>query len=393
MTKISKSASRSAGKLRAAFLLSCVAAIGLWFAAQVAAQSSAPASPENMPAEQVFKNIQVLKGMRAAELQSAMSFIASSLGVDCDYCHRQNFGGDTVPAKLRAREMMLMVRGINQGTFHGENTVNCFTCHKGSAKPVSIAPILPAAPKPDASAQAAASAAAETANANLPSVDQVLDHYMQAMGGAAALASVKTRVTKTTPLSGKNPQNVTERYQTASGKILMVQASPGFTQWGGFDGEHAWAQDSEKSYWGILNTAQRNEIMRESEMYQGSRLRTAYTGVKVIGREKFGETDAYVVAGTSPEGVKEKFYFDAATGLLLRRHIEEPNIFGVLQVEADLEDYREVDGVKIPFAVRWHSAGMSWGMRTSSKIIEIHQNVPIDDEKFAHAPAAAAPAK
>ena len=387
--------------VRATILLSATAAIAMWFALQVAVQASpqtetqmnAQTSPENLPAEKVFTNIQVLKGMRAADLQGTMSFIASSLGVDCDYCHRQNFGGDTVPAKLRAREMMLMVRGINQGTFHGENAVNCFTCHKGTAKPVSMAPILTVATKPAAVAAQAAPGDASAAVASLPSVEQILDHYVQALGGEAAIANIKTRLTKTAALSGKNPQNITEVYLASPGKILRVQSSPGYTSWAAFDGARAWAQDSEQSYWGILSTAQRDELMRESEIYQGSRLKTGYTEVKVTGQEKIGENNTHVISGISPEGVREKFYFDVATGLLVRRHMEEPDIFGVVQVESDLEDYRDVDGVKIPFAVRWRSAGQSWGMRTSSKIVEIKNNIAIEDGKFAGPPPAAPPAK
>jgi photosynthetic reaction center cytochrome c subunit len=398
----SNSVKPSAHKLRAAIFCGAATTIALWFAIQVAAQSNAPvntqmsaqASPENLPAEKVFTNIQVLKGMRAAEIQGAMSFIASSLGVDCDYCHRQNFGGDTVPAKLRAREMMLMVRGINEGTFHGANVVNCFTCHQGGEKPVSIAPILAAsaAAKPPTTSAEDSSATAPTQAAALPSVDKILDRYVQALGGQAALANIKTRLVKTAALSGKSPQNVTEIYQTSTGKILRVQASPGYTSWAGFDGTRAWAQDSQQSYWGILSNSQRNEILRESEIYQGSRLRTSYTELKVTGKEKLGDKNTFVISGISPEGATEKFYFDAASGLLLRRHIDEPDIFGVLQVESDLEDYRDVDGVKIPYAIRWQSAGRSWGMRTSSKIVDIQNNISIDDDKFAHPPAVPTPA-
>ncbi len=72
-----------------------------------------------------------------------------------------------------------------------------------------------------------------------------------------------------------------------------------------------------------------------------------------------------MIAGTSPEGVKEKFYFDARTGLLLRRHIEEPTLFGWFPMNENYEAYREVDGVKIPFVVRMASAGGAWGVRTS----------------------------
>lgn len=349
------------------------------------AQTVSGQSLEEMPAEKVFHNIQVLKGMRAADLQGAMSFIASSLGVDCDFCHRgQDFGQDVAKEKLRAREMMQMVREINENAFHGENRVNCFTCHQGHTHPVSLAPITaPAAGE----SQRAAATAGTTPSGSLPSVDEMLGRYVQALGGEAALDGVKTRIISTAPLKGNgDSKTVSTTYQKAPGKVLLSRESPSYSSWAGFDGQRAWAQDSLKSYWGILNTPQRNELMRESELYPGSRIKSQYSNVKVSGKEKIDGKDAYVIEGTSPEKTSEEFFFDAETGLLLRRHILEQTIWGGFQFQADFEDYRDVGGVKMPFVIRWSSPGGAWGTMTSTKVLDVKQNQPIDDEKFEHAP-------
>src|SRR5437764_599336 len=67
------------------------------------------------PAEQNFKNIQVLKGMPSSQLGAVMNFISSSLGVECNFCHvPQAFDKDDKPAKLTARKMMLMQFAINK---------------------------------------------------------------------------------------------------------------------------------------------------------------------------------------------------------------------------------------------------------------------------------------
>jgi hypothetical protein len=176
-------------------------------------------------------------------------------------------------------------------------------------------------------------------------------------------------------------------YQKSPGKVLLARESPSYSLWVGFDGKRAWAQDSLKSYWGLLNTPQRNAILRDAEIYQGSRIKSEYSNVKVKSTEKIGDQDTYVVSGTSPEGTSEDFYFDEQSGLLLRRHIEEQTIFGGFQIRADFEDYRDVGGVKIPFVVRWSSPGGAWGTRTSFKVLEVQQNQPIDDEKFGGPPA------
>jgi photosynthetic reaction center cytochrome c subunit len=339
-----------------------------------AAQTLSPTEP----AEHVFKNIKVLKGMPAGDLQGTMSFIASSLGVDCDYCHDQAFDSDQGTAKLRAREMILMVRQINEQTFHGEKVVNCFTCHQGGFKPVSMASVLALrAPRPAASAENPAAAAA------LPSMQQVLDKYVMALGGQEALDRIKTRVIKTAPLGRpSSDKSLDEVTQKAPGKVAILHQSGGYTRWSGSDGKRAWAMDSEKSYWGMLNESELQSVMRDSEMYAGSRLRSEYSNVRVTGTEVVGDRNAYVIAGTSPEGTREKFFFDAAGGLLLKRHIEEPTTFGWFPLDFSYEAYREVDGVKIPFVVRLASAGGAFGVRTSYMIIEVRQNVPIGDEKF-----------
>jgi hypothetical protein len=142
-----------------------------------------------------------------------------------------------------------------------------------------------------------------------------------------------------------------------------------------------------KSYWGMLNTSQLHSLIRDAEIYPGSRIRSEYKDAVVSGREKVADRDAIVISGTSPEGTREKFYFDARTNLLVRRHIEERTAFGWFPLDTNYEGYREVDGVKIPFVVRISSAGGAWGVRTSYMVLEVHQNVPIDDEKFEHAPA------
>jgi photosynthetic reaction center cytochrome c subunit len=351
--------------------------------AQTSAQNAAPPQPMQ-PAEQVFKNIQVLKGTHAADLQGTMSFIASSLGVDCDYCHVQAFESDTTPAKVRAREMIRMTQRINQETFHGNDVVNCFTCHQGGSKPVSMATVLTTG-----AARPAAATVAAPAGPALPSVQEVLDNYIKALGGQTALDAVKTRVIKTAPLGrASTDKSSEERDLKAPGKVLLQQLSAGYSLWAGYNGQQGWAQDSQKSYWGMLNTSQLHSLIRDAEMYPGSRIRSEYKNTVVSGREKVADRDAIVISGTSPEGTREKFYFDARTNLLVRRHIEEPTAFGWFPLETSYEGYREVDGVKIPFVVRISSAGGAWGVRTSYMVLEVRQNVPIEDEKFEHPPIA-----
>jgi hypothetical protein len=88
------------------------------------------------PAEQVYKNIQVMKGVPSNRLMGAMQFFTKSLGVECSYCHVPNeFDKDDKPAKNTARKMLNMVHQINGDNFPQNQVVSCWMCHRGSAKP------------------------------------------------------------------------------------------------------------------------------------------------------------------------------------------------------------------------------------------------------------------
>ena len=332
---------------------------------------------EKRPAEDVYKNIQVLKGVPAEELVTAMNSIAGSLGVDCDYCHRNNFNEDKILAKGKARDMMRMVRQINEENYHGKTQITCFTCHQGQAIPSGMPALRMSRPTAEPTETKLAVDA-------LPSADQVLNRYVQALGGQQALDGVRTRIVKTTQMDPRDDsKEVTEIFLKAPGKVLHVMQSNGYSTRAGFNGRQTWQYDSEKSYWGLLDTGQRISLIQESELYQGNRIRKQYTQVAVLGKEKIGERNAYVLCGISPEGARERFFFDAASGLLLRRRTEQNTIFGWVPIQVDFDDYREVEGVKVPFVARWSSfRSFGLGYHTGRRILEIRQNVPIEDEKF-----------
>ncbi|HEY6392639.1 MAG TPA: c-type cytochrome [Bryobacteraceae bacterium] len=88
------------------------------------------------PAEEVYKNIQVMKGVPAPRLMGAMQFFTKSLGVECSYCHVPNeFDKDDKAPKNTARKMLTMVHQINGDNFPNNQVVSCWMCHRGSAKP------------------------------------------------------------------------------------------------------------------------------------------------------------------------------------------------------------------------------------------------------------------
>ena len=116
-----------------------IAAIFLAAVAFVGAQAAPPQKPPM--AEEVFKNIQVLKGVPADEFLASMGFIANALAVNCTYCHVGEGGGgwdeyakDT-DKKEMARKMMVMMNTINKTYFGGTRRVTCVSCHNGANRP------------------------------------------------------------------------------------------------------------------------------------------------------------------------------------------------------------------------------------------------------------------
>src|SRR6185295_8731508 len=186
-------------------------------------------------AEQKFKNIQIFKGLPATQLDPTMAFISGSLGVRCSYCHVPNqFEKDDKPTKLAARRMIQMVFDINKGSFSGQNAVSCYTCHRGKPIPVSVPAVCQNlwAPTPPATAE------------TLPPVKQILDHYVQALGGADALNKINTRIAKGSRIGAVGVLVPEEVYQKAPDKLLTITSYPKVVFSNGYNGTAAWAHSS-----------------------------------------------------------------------------------------------------------------------------------------------------
>jgi len=320
-------------------------------------------------AEQRFKNIQIFKGLPATQLDPTMAFISGSLGVKCNYCHVvSSFDKDDKPTKLTARRMIQMVRDLNKGTFNGQGAVRCFTCHRGKPTPVSI-PVVgqnlwaPATPAPKAEA--------------LPSVKQILDRYVQAMGGTQALQKITTRTVKGSRIGADLVLVPEEVYQKAPDKILTITSYPNVVFSNGFNGKIGWGHSSREGATPLPDQLMA-QLKRDAVFYKELKTEELYSNLTVLGKAPVRDADAYVVEVTPPDGPVEKLFFDVQTGLLVRRYTETDTALGKLPFQTDYEDYRAIDGVKQPFLIHWSMPGRVWGR----KIDEIKQNVKLDDAKF-----------
>lgn len=329
--------------------------------------AQAQPSPQVKLAEQVYKNIQIFKGVPASELEPTMAFISGSLGVKCNYCHVNSFDKDERPTKQTARRMILMVLDLNKENFSGEKTVTCYTCHQGQPRPKSV-------PLVGANLWQPATTAAEPV---LPTADEIFERHVKAIGGVAALQNIKTRVAKGSRIGADGILVPEEVYQKAPNKFSTVTTYPNETFSTGFNGVAGWGASS-KGGVRSLPDALLAQVKSDAEFYKEIKAKELYSKLTVAGRQKIGDREVFVVEATPLTGPREKLYFDVESGLLLRKYTESETLLGMFPMQIDYEDYRVVDGIKLPFLIRWSMPGRSWGR----KISEIKQNVDIANQVF-----------
>jgi len=338
---------------------------------------------QDKPVETSARNIQVLKGMPESQLLPVMHLMRTALGVRCDYCHVAENGKyqlDDKPAKQTARKMIQMVFDINKTNFNGETQVTCNTCHRGSTRPVGTPPIGQAAFANTTTSEPAAAVAEKR-----PSVDEVFNKYIEAIGGEAAVKKIQTRVSD---LSVERPKLVNpsgkpatiQIYQKAPNKLLMVITGPdGSVTYQGFNGTTGWIKTASQQR--EMSGGELAQIKQQAELYNALTLKDQFSNLRVGGKQKVNDRDAYVVVGTNVNKKRERLFFDVETGLLVRRVQLNPTVLGLDPVQSDFLDYRVVDGVKLPFTIELSSLDNAHynQKRTFS---QIKQNVSVEDAKF-----------
>ena len=345
----------------------------------VKAQAGASA-PAPKKAEEQFKNIQVLKGIPAEQLVPTMEFITASLGVQCDFCHVQGaFDKDDKKTKATARKMMEMMFAINADNFDRHRDVTCYTCHRGSTIPVAIPVVMTEQVKMGMGAPMKAEGEAKDSAG--PSGAQLLDKYLQAAGGAAAIGNVSSRVMKgTIDVGGKSI--AIDIYSKDPDKRISFTHLPDGDNVTAFDGHEGWlgapGRPTREMHGSDLDGAS-----IDADLHLATHLKAMFSQLKVRGTEKVDDHDVYSVVGEREGKTPIELFFDTQTGLLVRMVRFGETALGELPVQIDYADYRETNGVKIPY--RWTLARPSG--RFTIQVTDVQQNVPVDDAKFAKPPA------
>jgi zinc protease len=214
---------------------------------------------------------------------------------------------------------------------------------------------------------------------SLPSVDQILDKYVQALGGTAAVEKLTSRVSKGTFELEQMPGTATEEiYEKAPNKQLSITDAPNFgVVRRAFNGTAGW-QDMPQTGLQDVTGNQLAAMKRNADFHREIKLKEIYPKMIMKGKENVNGRDAYVIEATPADGPPELMSFDAESGLLVRVQAQVEGPTGPVPVDTILEDYREVDGVKLPFVIHQSLPEFSFVIR----LTEVKHNVPIDDAKF-----------
>jgi outer membrane lipoprotein-sorting protein len=373
-------------------ILGSVGALGVWLLSVVVATGQAgqaQAGPAQRPqmSEEVFKNVQVLKGIPVDEFMDTMGMFANALSLNCVDCHTPESVGswdrfaDETALKRTARRMILMVNTINKDNFGGARMLTCYTCHRGDTRPKIV---------PNLAAQYAEHV--EDANEVVmnrvpggPTVDQVFDKYIQALGGAQRLATVTSYAGKGTFIGfeteqTKVPVDVFMKAPSQRATIVHTRLGDSVRV---YDGRAGWIASPDRPV-GLLPLTGGNleGAKLEAMLSFPAQLKQAFSQWR-ISATAIDNHEVQVVQGTNPRQPPVNFYFDES-GLLVRVLRLVDTAVGRVPTQIDYSDYREVSGVKVPF--RWI---VTWtNGQATTELSEVQLNVPIDAAKLARpAPA------
>jgi Photosynthetic reaction centre cytochrome C subunit/Family of unknown function (DUF6544) len=358
-------------------------------AARISAQTPSPAAaaaqagPAGVPlSDQVFKNIQILKGIPVDQFMDAMGMFSASLGYDCSSCHSQDIHYDraafatTTPLITRARQMINMMNGLNAANFGGRPRVTCFTCHRGSPNPEDV-PSL-ALQYADLVDDPNAMTLVRSRNVT---ADQVFAKYLQALGGAqrvAALTSFTARGTYGGFNTGGADLPIDINAKAPNQRMQIVRA-PDAENVKTFDGQKAWVSEGWRPLPLMELTGGNLEGARiEALTLFPATIKDAFTGWQV-GTATIDDKSVQVLQGRSAgQPLPVNFYFDEG-GLLVRTVRWNRTPVGTVPTQMDFSDYRDVAGVKLPFktVITWTD-----GQNTIA-LNQIQANVPIDPARFA----------
>jgi photosynthetic reaction center cytochrome c subunit len=374
------------------FLVTSGAISVVWLASVASAGGQArraePTAQEQkvQMAEDVFTNVQLLKGIPVKEFMGTMGFFSAATGMNCTQCHVEESGGswaryaDETPLKRTARRMIVMMNAINQTYFAGRRVVTCYSCHRGGTRPEVIPDLAvqygePVIREPDEIFRQAP---------GVPSADQVLDKYIQAIGGAQRVANLTSFVARGNHKGYDDYEKYpAEVYAKAPGQRTTIVHGDNGDSTATYNGRSGWTAAPDTTTPVAVLPLTGDDLAGakvEAELSFPAQIKQALSDWRVGPPTTIDDRDVLVVQGRTGAGRPPiKLYFDADSGLLVRllRYTDTP--VGRIPTQIDYADYRDVSGIKMPF--KWTTTWTDG--RSVTELNSVQINAPVDAAIFA----------
>ena len=339
--------------------------------------------------DSTFKNIMLLKGIPVDTFFDAMGMFANAMGNDCTYCHAPTAALDrnafaiATPRIQRARQMIVMMNAINKQYFAGQPRVTCFTCHGGNQSPRSDPNIALQYSTPPEDPNVRDFPTDPTGSA-----DQIFDRHLQALGGAARLAALKSFTAKGTyegfdtafekvpvEIFAQAPNRYATTVHMSAGNSLRV-----------YNGTGGWISGPDTPVpLMTLTSGNLDRARLEALVAFPVGLKQAFNQWRV-GRAVMNDEEVRVLQASENGQPVVNLYFDES-GMLVRLVRWTVTPVGFVPTQIDYSDFRDVAGVKVPF----HRKVSQTYMQMTVELTDVQPNAAIDAARFAK-PAPAKPA-
>jgi len=205
----------------------------------------------------------------------------------------------------------------------------------------------------------------------LPTVQQVMDRYVSALGGHDAIfrhKSMTIREKLEVPTQGLHLDRVV---YYGEGKRYEELALPGGGQYqAGYDGTTAW-ESSTSSGPALVKGDEAKSQVRDSDMYYPARILDYFSSMQVVDRAEFEGHTCYHLKGTNKWGQVNEHFYDTTTGLLAGYRFNSAWRGGPGEESEVFSDYKPYDGWLIPMRVE-HK-------QPKGSLIEVVSSVTFDD--------------
>jgi outer membrane lipoprotein-sorting protein len=208
------------------------------------------------------------------------------------------------------------------------------------------------------------------------SVQDLIQAHYKAIGGVEAHKRIESRVMKA---------QIEIQSQDFSAELLIQAKAPNKLRSElnipnagkiveGYDGKRAW---SANPFTGVSEKPADQQAMarRQADFYQGVELHTRVESWSFRGQEQINGKRANVIEGRTKDGAIETLYLDEKSHLIVQMKVNE----GGQEIVTRFDDYREVDGLKIPFSIQVDAGS---GQVFELTIKEVKHGVELNDSLF-----------